>query len=75
MIQSVVLSLLVAFSRIRPGISCTDADAAARSVITEGGFGQYFTHRLGHGIGLELHEDPYLVHQNEFLLEVLYCEL
>ena len=38
-----------------------NVDAAARSVISDAGFGKYFTHRLGHGIGLEGHEAPYLV--------------
>ena len=43
------------------GVISQDVDAAARSVIAEAGFGKYFTHRLGHGIGLEVHEAPYLV--------------
>ncbi|KZV75761.1 Creatinase/aminopeptidase [Peniophora sp. CONT] len=43
------------------GVVAKDVDAAARGVITDAGFGEYFTHRLGHGIGLEVHEAPYLV--------------
>ncbi|VDC05991.1 unnamed protein product [Peniophora sp. CBMAI 1063] len=43
------------------GVIAKDVDAAARSVITVAGLGKYFTHRLGHGIGLEVHEAPYLV--------------
>jgi Xaa-Pro dipeptidase len=39
-------------------------DAAARRVIAEAGYGESFTHRLGHGIGLEVHEDPYMVSGN-----------
>ena len=48
---------------------CQEMDRAARRVITEGGFGQLFTHRLGHGIGLDIHEPPYLVEGNETRLE------
>jgi len=39
-------------------------DAAARSVIDDAGFGEYFVHRTGHGIGVDAHEDPYLVAGN-----------
>ena len=48
---------------------CQEMDRAARRVITEGGFGPQFTHRLGHGIGLDIHEPPYLVEGNETRLE------
>ena len=48
---------------------CQEMDRAARRVITEGGFGPLFTHRLGHGIGLDGHEPPYLVEGNETRLE------
>lgn len=53
----------------RPGVTCASVDAAARDVITEAGYGEYFTHRTGHGIGLETHEDPYIVDGNDRLLE------
>ena len=43
------------------GTSCEDVDATARRVIAAGGLGDRFVHRTGHGIGLEAHEDPYLV--------------
>jgi Xaa-Pro aminopeptidase len=46
------------------GTPCEDVDAVARRVITEGGYGPNFFHRTGHGIGLEEHEDPYLVGGN-----------
>ena len=46
------------------GASCQDVDRAARRIITEGGFGEYFIHRTGHGIGMEAHEDPYMVEGN-----------
>ena len=50
-----------ATAAVRPGVRCADLDAVARAVITEGGYGPAFLHRLGHGIGLETHEEPYLV--------------
>jgi len=48
---------------------CQDVDRAARRVITEGGYGQYFTHRLGHGMGMDGHEAPYMVEGNDTRLE------
>ena len=47
------------------GTPCSEVDAAARRVITEAGFGEYFVHRVGHGIGCEAHEDPYMVAGND----------
>ena len=46
------------------GAACQDVDRAARAVITDAGWGEYFIHRTGHGIGLEAHEDPYMVEGN-----------
>ncbi|MEL6890327.1 MAG: Xaa-Pro peptidase family protein [Actinomycetota bacterium] len=51
------------------GTPCQDVDRAARSVIADAGFGEYFIHRTGHGIGLEEHEDPYIVEGNNLPLE------
>jgi len=48
---------------------CQEMDRLARKVITDGGYGQYFTHRLGHGMGMDGHEPPYLVEGNETRLE------
>ena len=48
----------------RVGVTCEAVDGAARAVITAAGYGDYFIHRTGHGIGLEEHEDPYLVSGN-----------
>jgi Xaa-Pro dipeptidase len=56
-----------AFEAARPGVECQAVDAAARRVIEDGGFGPgyaFFTHRLGHGIGLDGHEWPYMVRGN-----------
>ncbi|MEM9516730.1 MAG: Xaa-Pro peptidase family protein [Actinomycetota bacterium] len=46
------------------GTACEDVDRAARRVIADAGFGEYFIHRTGHGIGMEEHEDPYIVEGN-----------
>jgi Xaa-Pro dipeptidase len=53
---------------VRPGATCGDIDRATRNVIEEAGFGEYFRHRTGHGIGLEAHEEPYIRGDNEELL-------
>jgi Xaa-Pro aminopeptidase len=54
---------------VRPGLTCEALDAAARDVIADAGFGEHFIHRTGHGIGLEEHEDPYIVSGNAEVLE------
>ena len=46
------------------GAACQDVDRASRAVIDAAGYGQYFIHRTGHGIGMEAHEDPYMVEGN-----------
>ncbi|MEX2547034.1 MAG: Xaa-Pro peptidase family protein [Chloroflexota bacterium] len=53
----------------RAGVPAQDVDAAGRKVIDDGGFGSNFIHRTGHGIGLEGHEDPYIVAGNDRPLE------
>jgi Xaa-Pro aminopeptidase len=53
-----------ACTAVRPGVSAEAVDAAARDPITAAGYGGYFVHRTGHGIGLECHEDPYIVSGN-----------
>lgn len=60
-----------ALKAARPGVTCESVDAAARKVITDAGFGpdyKYFTHRVGHGMGLDGHEWPYLVRGNQLKL-------
>jgi Xaa-Pro dipeptidase len=60
-----------ALTAARPGVEAQSVDAAARKVIVDAGFGpgyDYFTHRVGHGIGLDMHEWPYLVQGNTTLL-------
>jgi Xaa-Pro aminopeptidase len=53
-----------ATAAVRPGIACEAIDGVARGIITDAGFGPMFFHRTGHGIGLEGHEEPYLVAGN-----------
>ena len=54
---------------IRPGVQAQEVDRAARQVIEDAGYGRYFIHRTGHGLGLEIHEPPYMVEGNELILE------
>jgi Xaa-Pro aminopeptidase len=58
-----------AVAAVRPGVTAEAVDAAARDVITEAGFGEYFIHRTGHGIGLDVHEEPYIIAGNALPLE------
>ncbi|MFE5871125.1 aminopeptidase P family protein [Streptomyces roseifaciens] len=50
-----------AFEAVRPGVACQEIDRVARQVIRGAGYGEYFIHRTGHGIGVTTHEPPYLV--------------
>jgi Xaa-Pro aminopeptidase len=58
-----------ACAAVRPGVTAESVDAAAREPITAAGYGEAFFHRTGHGIGLEAHEDPYIVAGNGEVLE------
>lgn len=60
---------LAALGAIRPGVSCRDADAVARGIISEAGYGKYFGHGLGHGVGLEIHEAPRLNQHSDTILQ------
>jgi Xaa-Pro dipeptidase len=53
----------------KPGVPCASVDKAARDLIEKAGYGLYFTHRTGHGIGMEGHEEPYMRGDNLQLLE------
>ncbi|MEU3607792.1 aminopeptidase P family protein [Streptomyces sp. NPDC035033] len=53
------------FEAVKPGIACQDVDRAAREVITDAGYGEYFIHRTGHGIGVTTHEPPYMIEGEE----------
>jgi Xaa-Pro aminopeptidase len=58
-----------AHNAVKIGATCESVDAAARKVIADAGYGEYFVHRTGHGIGVDLHEDPYIREGNSETLE------
>jgi Xaa-Pro aminopeptidase len=58
-----------AVGHARAGVTCESVDAAARDGLTDAGLGHLFIHRTGHGIGLETHEEPYIVAGNDLTLE------
>ncbi|MFE2210949.1 aminopeptidase P family protein [Streptomyces canus] len=53
------------FGAVRPGVPCQEVDRAARAVIADAGYGEYFIHRTGHGIGVTTHEPPYMIEGEE----------
>ena len=58
-----------AMATARPGVMAKEVDAAARDVITEAGYGEFFVHRLGHGLGIDIHEPPYITATSEVILD------
>ncbi len=56
------------FARLKPGSRCGEADAAGRTVIAKAGYGRQFGHSMGHGVGLKVHEQPYVGPQSEAVL-------
>jgi D-alanyl-D-alanine dipeptidase len=58
-----------AHQQAKPGVTCESIDAAARTIITSAGYGEFFVHRTGHGIGMEVHEEPYIVTGNQTIVE------
>jgi Xaa-Pro aminopeptidase len=67
--EALRLAHLAGVQAVRPGVTAESVDAAARAVLTDGGYGEMFLHRTGHGIGLQGHEDPYIVVGNKLRLE------
>lgn len=60
-IYKIVFEAQLAVLRVlKNGVKCSDADKAARDVITEAGYGEYFRHSTGHGVGIEIHEKPFV---------------
>ncbi|MFE4670275.1 aminopeptidase P family protein [Streptomyces sp. NPDC056716] len=53
------------FEAVRPGVACQEVDRAARAVIADAGYGEFFIHRTGHGIGVTTHEPPYMIEGEE----------
>jgi Xaa-Pro aminopeptidase len=69
-IYAIVLrAQLAAIAALRPGVRAREVDAAARTVIAEAGYGEYFTHSIGHGIGMMVHEAPIMRANTETVLE------
>jgi Xaa-Pro aminopeptidase len=61
------------YEAVRPGVACQEIDRAARKVIADAGYGEYFIHRTGHGIGLTTHEPPYMIEGETRPLEPGMC--
>jgi Xaa-Pro dipeptidase len=59
-----------AFETVKPNVKAKDVDAAARKIIADAGYGEYFVHSLGHGVGLEVHEPPILSPDSKDVLAV-----
>ncbi|MDH3307343.1 MAG: Xaa-Pro peptidase family protein [Acidimicrobiia bacterium] len=58
-----------AVAGVAPGVTAGSVDRVARRILTGSGFGEFFIHRTGHGIGLDVHEEPYIVEGNDLVLE------
>jgi Xaa-Pro aminopeptidase len=58
-----------AVDAVRPGVTAASIDMAARDIITDAGYGDLFIHRLGHGIGMDTHEHPYIIEGNDQILD------
>lgn len=66
-------AVAAALDAARPGTPAQQVDSAARGVIARAGYGQYFTHRTGHGLGIDIHEPPYITAANTMPLEEGMC--
>jgi Xaa-Pro aminopeptidase len=66
--EAVLAANEIAFSAVQPGVPCEEVDRAAREFLTARGYGEAFFHRVGHGLGLAVHEEPYLVAGNDLPL-------
>lgn len=64
---------LTAQDFIKPGVTASEVDAAARKVIEKAGYGEYFNHRLGHGIGMDVHEFPSIMDGNDMVIQEGMC--
>ncbi len=66
--QIVLEANLEAIEKVKPGLKACEIDATARNYIESKGYGKYFTHRTGHGVGIEIHEKPYISSNSEEIL-------
>ncbi|MBB6445703.1 M24 family metallopeptidase [Bacillus benzoevorans] len=67
--DTVLRAQLTAIEASKPGVSAADVDRTARNIIEEAGYGEFFPHRLGHGLGISVHEYPSVTETNPLLLE------
>jgi len=67
--DTVLKAQLAAIEASKPGVACSTIDLAARNIIKQAGYGDYFPHRLGHGLGMSVHEYPSLTETNPLLLQ------
>ncbi|MDP4085979.1 MAG: Xaa-Pro peptidase family protein [Bacillota bacterium] len=67
--QTVLKAQLAAVEASRPGTTASEIDLTARRIISEVGYGEYFPHRLGHGLGISVHEYPSMTETNELILQ------
>ena len=67
--EAVRLANQAGMSKAAVGVPAGDVDSVTRKVIEDHGFGGFFTHRTGHGLGLEIHEEPYIKPDNDFVLQ------
>ncbi len=68
--ETVLQAQLAGMEAVHPGKTCKEIDGVSRSVIEKAGFGTFFSHSLGHGVGVEIHEHPYLSQKSEEVLTV-----
>ena len=71
--ETVYQAYLAGVNAVQPGATAHDVDAAARNVIADAGYGEFFIHRTGHGIGLDDHEPPYMLSGNYTPLQPGHC--
>lgn len=67
--DTVLKAQLAAVEASKPGVSAAEVDLTARRIIADAGYGEYFPHRLGHGLGISIHEYPSLTETNELIIE------
>ena len=67
--ETVLRANEAAFKATKPGAQCQEIDRVARTLIGDAGYGEYFIHRVGHGLGLDVHEGPYMVEGNDLRLK------
>ncbi|MCM1287393.1 MAG: aminopeptidase P family protein [Clostridium sp.] len=71
--NTVLLAQTEALKSVKAGAKCSDVDAVARNIIADAGYGDYFGHGLGHGVGLYIHEEPRFSQKCDYILEPGVC--